>query len=505
MSRVYFVLCVTVTSIIIWLPNTMTSVRILGRHMVLRGESIWLNCTAESINQVWWYKDNILFYTFERGAEPSTHVFSVPGVYVDQTKSREGSVLLLYTDRQTEGTFLCDIAAAPGHLPQRAHLHLQVVVANPRGPVIEGMQAQYHMGQEIRASCSSGPSKPLPRLYWLINGKQPDADVSQGVALTRNSQELETGTINITLKADKANFINGVMNLTCVMHIRGLPEMERKSSVRMITLGYASDFLAGNLRAGSARLSVPTVVVHGQGFWLNCTAEGAHTFVWHKDNQPFYRDTPGAQRPTLHQSPQGVHVNHTISHGGHVYMDTSDLDTEGIYMCKVILGEVRTRQLEKKVQVYVLPEGPPTLENVNPIYKMGDIVKAKCRSGPSKPAAILTWYVDGVKVENENVSLDQTPADESRTFESFSTLTMLLEPSIMTNGSQLLISCTAQIGTIYAETSEQRLTVLQPQEWALYYAGNSSKSVLPNYSLCVGILLTLYSVLSKSDGSFHRH
>lgn len=104
--------------------------RISGPDLVLHGDSLWLNCTDDAggePHRLWWYKDNVQFYSYERWAEPPVTGHNLPGVHVDLALSREGFVHLLLADAQTQGTYRCDLALEPGVVPEHARLTVRVI------------------------------------------------------------------------------------------------------------------------------------------------------------------------------------------------------------------------------------------------------------------------------------------------------------------------------------------------------------------------------------------
>lgn len=45
--------------------------------------------------------------------------------------------------------------------------------------------------------------------------------------------------------------------------------------------------------------------------------------------------------------------------------------------------------------IAALPEEGPRITGGRPRYQIGDVVRVNCSSGRSKPAAHLTWYING--------------------------------------------------------------------------------------------------------------
>ena len=47
-----------------------------------------------------------------------------------------------------------------------------------------------------------------------------------------------------------------------------------------------------------------------------------------------------------------------------------------------------------------LPEKKPIITGLRRRYHVGDLVRVNCTSAKSKPAAALSWYINGEKVSN---------------------------------------------------------------------------------------------------------
>ncbi|XP_049521820.1 uncharacterized protein LOC119438437 [Dermacentor silvarum] len=110
--------------------RTVSGLRISGPGLVLQGNSLWLNCSDDhgtAPSAVWWYKDNMKFYSYDRQADPPSRSYRVPGVHVDHAQSSEGFVRLLDADIRTRGVYRCDLALEPGVVPQHAQQQVRVV------------------------------------------------------------------------------------------------------------------------------------------------------------------------------------------------------------------------------------------------------------------------------------------------------------------------------------------------------------------------------------------
>ncbi|KAK9871082.1 hypothetical protein WA026_011364 [Henosepilachna vigintioctopunctata] len=103
--------------------------------------------------------------------------------------------------------------------------------------------------------------------------------------------------------------------------------------------------------------------------------------------------------------------------------------------------------------VVVLPSNPPNLTTERNFYDIGDVLKANCSSSASRPAATLSFYLNGVLV-CEKCTTKKRPAQELLYSENF--LELPLFPSHFQNG-RLTLKCVAEIGNLYQQNVELNL------------------------------------------------
>ncbi|KAG0438055.1 hypothetical protein HPB47_017163, partial [Ixodes persulcatus] len=116
----------------------VSGLRIDGTSLVLLGDSLWLNCSDDrggSPHSVSWYKDNVQFYWYERGLEPASRSFDVPGVHVDVSslKSRKpsgprDSGPFCSTRARTRVSCICCVPMAAREVSTAADLALEPAV-----------------------------------------------------------------------------------------------------------------------------------------------------------------------------------------------------------------------------------------------------------------------------------------------------------------------------------------------------------------------------------------
>ncbi|XP_054709440.1 synaptogenesis protein syg-2-like [Uloborus diversus] len=209
-----------------------------------------------------------------------------------------------------------------------------------------------------------------------------------------------------------------------------------------------------------AYLGVPGFVLKGERVWLDCAydleQDELYSVKWYKDNVEFYRylpsDTPSAQMYKL----DGVFLDLHSSNATHAHLYTSELESEGTYGCEVSteVPSFRTIKAEKTMHVYVIPKEDPIIYGVSNNYGIGSEVNATCVYGPSKPAAELTWHINGEKAPN---SYTHEPKEDGYPGElqiSESRLNFVIEPSHLWQGV-LSIECTASFALVYSNSSRE--------------------------------------------------
>lgn len=226
--------------------------------------------------------------------------------------------------------------------------------------------------------------------------------------------------------------------------------------------------LKGCMLARFAYLGVPGFVLKGEPVWLDCgydlEDDELYSVKWYKDNVEFYRylpsDRPSAQKFKL----DGVFLDIRHSNATHAFLYTSEMETEGEYSCEVSteIPTFRTYKASKELYVYVIPDGEPAIFGVQRRYSIGTEVNITCEFGPSKPAAELTWYINGEKAPLSYVRHKQTHSysDDLKICES--RLVFVVDPSHLQQDN-LSFQCTASVSLIYSKRSlELKITDGEP-------------------------------------------
>ncbi|XP_053201050.1 uncharacterized protein LOC128386103 [Panonychus citri] len=112
---------------------------------------------------------------------------------------------------------------------------------------------------------------------------------------------------------------------------------------------------------------VPSEVLVGDSVWLNCTyvLQGVqlYSIKWYKDNVEFYRYLPQSDPPKPQGIPcDGVYLDLSKSTLGHVFLNTTDLNSQGEYKCEVS-SEAPFKTVRKTQPLRVLSNGSSRMIN----------------------------------------------------------------------------------------------------------------------------------------------
>ncbi|XP_053211397.1 uncharacterized protein LOC128395029 [Panonychus citri] len=166
----------------------------------------------------------------------------------------------------------------------------------------------------------------------------------------------------------------------------------------LITLGYHIG--VDGLRIN--RIEVPSSVPNGSRVVLYCDYDleglGLYSVKWYKNYVEFFRFIPSGSEPEATFPLEGAYVDISNSNATHVTLTRTDLNSEGSYACEVSTDQMYTTiRAERQMKIYVLPDEKMTIEGKELEYDIGHIINLTCISGPSKPAARLSWYINDRK------------------------------------------------------------------------------------------------------------
>lgn len=261
-------------------------------------------------------------------------------------------------------------------------------------------------------------------------------------------------------------------------------------------------------------LVVPQHVVRGQNIRLECNfnldGETLYSVKWYKDGNEFYRYVPQDMPPVLVFHLPGVTANIHNSTERSVVLYSVNLMSTGRYRCEVSAEapSFQTVSDHSDMLVVALPEDGPII-NGRPgrhRYQVGDVVRFNCTSAKSKPAAMLSWFINGEPVETQYL---RGPHITEVDREGLETAVLGLEFRLRTKHfkrGDLKIKCLATIATVYWKSNElsiegerplkmpvmeSRETRAQGHTHAEHILGNPSTTLRPCVLLVIATFLSL--------------
>ena len=158
------------------------------------------------------------------------------------------------------------------------------------------------------------------------------------------------------------------------------------------------------------QLKVPPFGLGGQSASLVCEydsqGEQVYSVKWYKGGLEIFRFLPSSDPPVSVFPRPGVNILQSQSNATVLQLTNLTVATTGRYRCEVSTEApvFRTESKYGDLLVIVLPSAPPEIsaENRSSLAQLapGDLVLLSCRSDQSKPAADLTWTINGHKVSS---------------------------------------------------------------------------------------------------------
>ncbi|RXG71729.1 hypothetical protein Avbf_03850 [Armadillidium vulgare] len=158
--------------------------------------------------------------------------------------------------------------------------------------------------------------------------------------------------------------------------------------------------------------------VRGQAAELICEFDSErsplYSVKWFKDDEEFFRYVPAARQQYQVFSSDGLTVDNDSSSASRVVLRKLDFAASGSYRCEVSTEgpEFSTVIGQGNLLVVEPLSSDPNLTGGKRKYDINDTVDLMCTSSPSRPAAHLTWVINGHSPPKEqvmDVGLHQQP------------------------------------------------------------------------------------------------
>ncbi|XP_043211522.1 uncharacterized protein LOC122375969, partial [Amphibalanus amphitrite] len=205
----------------------------------------------------------------------------------------------------------------------------------------------------------------------------------------------------------------------------------------------------------------PSHVLRGSSFNISCDydANGQQIYQvkWYKGEQEFYRYNPAGKGRTF--DTPGVNVNVDRATSRSVLLEGADRATEGVYGCEVTVEQsFDTVIAAGQVTVVDLPQGGPVIRGLFlDSMDEGDRVWVNCTSYRSRPAAQLTWYINGARPDVSLLRHYPAMVDENDLQTVTLGLDFRLRGSHFGSTGLVMLKCTAEIETVFYQSANVRI------------------------------------------------
>jgi len=244
------------------------------------------------------------------------------------------------------------------------------------------------------------------------------------------------------------------------------------------------------------RVAVPSTRRVGEPVALECDydleGDRLYSVKWYKGMLEFFRFTPGDQFPSKTFSLPGVLVDGENSNGRLVSLRPITLAASGVYRCEVSTDApwFRTETRQASMLVVELPPSPPSLHGLRPLYLEGEYLEVNCSSERSRPAAALTWYINGEQAESRHLR-QYAPRGVDGNLETSTLGLRLTVGGHHLSQKQLVLRCVASISNVYYKSTQERVTVRHSQ--AVFSGSPTLALASPYLALTVCLLRPVFT------------
>ncbi|XP_076269302.1 uncharacterized protein LOC143201953 [Rhynchophorus ferrugineus] len=236
----------------------------------------------------------------------------------------------------------------------------------------------------------------------------------------------------------------------------------------------------------NVHIKVPTAVVRGHDATLQCfydlEGDKLYSVKWYRGGWEFFRYCPSEYPPIKQFKIRGLNVREKDSRDTQVVLENVSKEISGAFSCEVTADQPSffTYMETAELKVVDLPKKDPFISGLKTRYKLDDILKANCTSEGSHPAANLTWYVNGVPVEEKYVHHQQPMLyNVDDLVSAQSTIKLKVAKHLFVNG-KLKLRCSATMHHLYHKSSEKSIELQRKRHRSPYvWLDSSTTTELP--------------------------
>nr|XP_036678425.1 uncharacterized protein LOC118879638 [Drosophila suzukii] len=166
---------------------------------------------------------------------------------------------------------------------------------------------------------------------------------------------------------------------------------------------------------------IPQAVKRGSNALFTCNYDmendTLYSVKWYKGKREFYRYTPKENSAMkVFAMTSGLNVERNLSNQSHVVLQSVPLNISGKFTWEISVEAptFQTAMVSGEMEVVELPEEHTVVTGIQARYRIGDLVDGNCSIKYSKPAANLTWTINGIVVPPHHIKTYQTERREPR-------------------------------------------------------------------------------------------
>ncbi|XP_012153489.1 uncharacterized protein LOC100874761 isoform X2 [Megachile rotundata] len=218
-------------------------------------------------------------------------------------------------------------------------------------------------------------------------------------------------------------------------------------------------------------INVPAVVRSGDTVTLSChyDLEGVplYTIQWFLEEKEFYRYVPEREPPYSIYPVDGIYVNVSKSNTNDVTLVDVSRKLTGTYKCEVSAGDPSFHTMIERARMEVVdaPKTDPTIDIEKDRIAVGEMLRANCTTGNSRPASAITWKLNGDLIANDSMVYRPRyyaiPQDDDSKV-SKSSIDFKVTNDMFRNG-RLHLRCTASIADVYRKSADIEISEDAPR------------------------------------------
>ncbi|XP_025412319.1 uncharacterized protein LOC112684833 isoform X2 [Sipha flava] len=178
LTRWFFVLCLALFAVTISDCKDLFELSAIVPRYAKLGETVVLRCNHtvadNQLYKVQWTKSNDKLFQYIRGRVPPFINHTIPGAKIDWGQTSSSNLALMDVQHDASGLYGCTVTTESPIYSKTSEFHeLTVIKIQNVDPTIDISKEVFNVGDILDATCTSGPSKPVPEITWLVNGRKP--------------------------------------------------------------------------------------------------------------------------------------------------------------------------------------------------------------------------------------------------------------------------------------------------------------------------------------------